>query len=109
MAFGDLTSIRNILNVIPNVVLLYKDFASDNFDTSMITETRELLFTAHSHEVRKGISNDVVIAQVRELRMLFEAAVVDRTSGQRWMQEQLEARLEEFNSAVDAIIIALRG
>jgi len=108
MSFKDLTSIRNIVNVIPNVVLLYKDFASDNFDAAMITETRELLFDAYSHEALKKPANESVVSQLRELRLLFEEAVADRTTGQRWTQEHLEAKLEEFNSVVDAIIIVLK-
>lgn len=104
LSYYDSTTYKNLTDLKPEVVELYKTFTSDNLDMNQISTIRLKMAQVYEYEKGKGEQNLETTKQIKKIQDIFDNHVNDRKNKGKWSSINLNNNEENIIDAFDIAI-----
>ncbi len=109
----DSTTYKNLTDLKPEVVALYRTFTAGALDEARVAQVALKLDQAYEYEKGKGGRNHLTVDQFEAIRRIFQRAVLNRRNGGKWTDPSAtdyeKDIAEAFDLAIASEIIKSQG
>jgi len=104
ITYYDPTTYKNLTDLKPEVIMLYRTFTRDSIDSAKFDLVRLKLSQIYEYEKGKGSKNIETCKQVEIINKIYERHVKDRITNGKWNQTNLRDSIQNISEAFDIAI-----